>query len=231
MSYKKTVLVAEENINTKKMLNGILNASDYNVIFSAPGSETITFTASHVPDFLIINTENNVSGETIKAIREWSNVPIIAISETNKESEIIEILDAGADDYITIPFGHGELLARMRAILRRNRLNFDEIKNITHYKCNDLNIDFDRYEVSVRGKNIHLTANEFKIIELLAKYSGKILTYEYILKQIWGPYAKKDNKALRVNMANLRHKIELDSANPEYLFTEPGVGYKIKESQ
>ena len=231
MSYKKTVLVSEENANIKKLLNGILKSSDYNVFFGAPGSETVTFTASYVPDFLIINTETDAGVKTIKNIREWSNVPIIAISEIDKEAKKIEILDSGADDYVTIPFGHGELLARMRAILRRNRLNFEETKDITHYNCRELDIDFDRYEVTVRGNRVHLTANEFKIIELLAKYSGKILTYEYILKQIWGPYAKKDNKALRVNMANLRRKIELDSANPEYLFTEPGVGYKIKEAQ
>ena len=231
MSYKKTVIVAEENESVKKLLNAILKSADYNIISSIPGSETIAFAASHVPDFLIINTQTHVGEQTIKTIREWSNVPIIAISEIDKESKKIEVLDSGADDYVTIPFGHGELLARIRAILRRNRLNFDETKNIVHYTCNELDVDFDKYLVTVRGNRVHLTANEFKIIELLAKYSGKVLTYEYILKHIWGPYAKKDNRALRVNMANLRRKIEQDSANPEYLFTEPGIGYKIKESQ
>lgn len=231
MSYKKTVLISEENPNLRKLLSGLLSSVDYNAIFAAPGKETIAFAASHVPDILIIDTGEAENVNVIKLVREWSNVAIIAISEIDKEADKIHVLDLGADDYLTIPFGNGELLARMRAVMRRNRLNFENTKSVASYHSGDLEIDFDRYLVTVRGKNVHLTANEFKIIELLAKFSGKVVTYEYILKQIWGPYAKKDNKALRVNMTNLRRKIEVRSSEPEYLFTEPGIGYKIKESE
>lgn len=234
MNNKKTILVIEDEKNISKFIGAVLKANDYNVLFEDSGKDAINIIACHMPDLIILDLGlPDIDGiEIIKDIRQWSNIPIIVVSARDSEKDKIEALDLGADDYITKPFSTGELLARIRTSLRHKLTSFDEeIKRTKIYERKDLYIDFGGYKVVVGGKEVHLTNIEFKIVQLLCKYSGKVLTYDYILKEIWGPYAKEDNKTLRVNMANLRRKIEKNPADPEYLFTEPGVGYRMAEAE
>ncbi len=234
MSRKKTIMVVEDENNICKFINALLKTNDYTVVTAPDGSTALTMIPSYVPDVILLDLGlPDIDGlDIIKDIRKWSNIPIIVVSAREHENDKIAALDAGADDYITKPFSGGELLARIRTSLRHKRMNLDEgLEKIKTYQSKDLKVDFEKYLVTVREEAVHLTNIEFKIIELLSKYSGKVLTYDYILKEIWGPYASEDNKTLRVNMANLRRKLEKNPAEPEYLFTEPGVGYRMAESE
>ena len=142
------------------------------------------------------------------------------------------ILDLGADDYLTKPFGTAELLARVRTAIRHTRTTSanSEIAREGTYTVGEMTIDYNKHQVLVRGENVHLTLSEFRIVALLGKFAGKVLTYDYIIKELWGPRAGGDNQILRVNMANIRRKIEKNPAEPEYLFTEVGVGYRMAEN-
>ena len=234
MSRKKTIMVVEDENNICKFINALLKTNDYTVVTAPDGDTALTMIPSYVPDVILLDLGlPDIDGlDNIKDIRKWSNIPIIVVSAREHENDKITALDAGADDYITKPFSGGELLARIRTSLRHKRMNLDEsLEKIKTYQSKDLKVDFEKYMVTVREEAVHLTNIEFKIIELLSKYSGKVLTYDYILKEIWGPYASEDNKTLRVNMANLRRKLEKNPAEPEYLFTEPGVGYRMAESE
>ena len=139
----------------------------------------------------------------------------------------------GADDYITKPFGAGELLARIRTAIRHTRTGLanETIATTGKFKAGDLEIDYDKHQVSVAGENAHLTQNEYRIVALLSRYSGKVLTYDFIMKELWGPQSSGSNQVLRVNMANIRRKIEANPADPRYIFTEVGVGYRMAEGK
>ena len=170
--------------------------------------------------------------EIIKQIRTWASIPIIVISARSQEQEKVNALDLGADDYLTKPIGTSELMARIRTALRHsNKLNTDALLYKRPYQAKDLVIDFDKHLVTLAGKEIHLTQIEFKIIALLAKNSGKVMTYDTIIENIWGPYADDDNSILRVNMAHIRRKLESNPAEPKYIFTEIGIGYRMVEDE
>ena len=141
-------------------------------------------------------------------------------------------LDEGADDYVTKPFGTSELLARIRTAIRHTRttLSDPQIAQSGKFTTGELTIDYDKHQVLMRGENARLTVNEYKIVAMLGKHAGKVLTYDFIIRELWGPKAKTDNQILRVNMANIRRKLEKDPSHPEYLFTEVGVGYRMRES-
>ena len=167
--------------------------------------------------------------EVLQRIRGFSNIPVIVVSARNQEREKVAVLDGGADDYITKPFGSEELLARIRTALRHSARVAAIAPQEQKYSREGLEIDFEKRLVTLNGKEIHLTQIEYKLVSLLAKNAGKVLTYDYILKDIWGPYADTDNQILRVNMANIRRKLEKNPAEPFYIFTEIGVGYRMKE--
>ena len=233
MSGKQTVMIVEDEASIGKFVSTILKANNYLVITAANGADARGMASSHMPDLILLDLGlPDIDGiEVIKDIRKWSNIPIIVVSARDRENDKVTALDVGADDYITKPFGTSELLARIRTALRHKRTTFDdEIKSTKKFDAKGLCVDFDKHEVTVHGKPVHFTNIEFKIIEMLCKYSGKVLTYDYILKEIWGPYAKEDNKILRVNMANIRRKIEENPAEPQYVFTEAGVGYRMIEA-
>lgn len=168
--------------------------------------------------------------EILKKIREWSAVPVIVVSARGEESDKVEALDLGADDYISKPFGTSELLARIRTALRHSSKNNGGAVNNDVFSTKGLTIDFDKRKITVDGKDVHLTQIEFKIVSLLAKSAGRVLTYDYIITELWGPYAVKDNQILRVNMANIRRKLEKNPASPEYIFTEVGIGYRMVDT-
>ena len=177
-----------------------------------------------------IEKEDLENTEIIKNIRRWSSLPIIVVSARGHEKEKVAALDLGADDYITKPFGTSELLARIRTALRHS-FHGDNLDAAHIYTNGSLKINFDKRMVTVDGEEIHLTQNEYKILVLIAKHEGKVLTYDYILREIWGPYTDKDNQILRVNMANIRRKLEKNPAEPKYILTEVGVGYRMNDEE
>jgi two-component system KDP operon response regulator KdpE len=235
MSNKYTVLIVEDENNISSFLTTILTANNYNVIRAKDGAEAYMMITSYCPDIILLDLGlPDMDGmKIINSVREWSLVPIIVVSARTHERDKVAALDAGADDYVTKPFGTGELLARVRTALRHVRNRNAEENNIQSgtYVVGDLCVDYDKRHVYIDGVDTRLTQNEFKIVALLAKYVGRVLTYDYIIKNIWGPNVKCDNQILRVNMANIRRKIEKNPAEPKYIVTEMGVGYRMVERE
>lgn len=184
-------------------------------------------------DLLIldINLPDGSGLELCREIRRGSKVPIMLLTARDMELDIVKGLECGADDYITKPFGSAELLARIRTAIRhtRTRLENDRLAQTGVFKAGKLAIDYDKHRVFLDGKDVHLTQNEYKLVSLLGMYAGKVLTYDFLIRELWGPGAKADNQILRVNMANIRRKIEENPASPAYIFTEVGVGYRMIE--
>ena len=165
--------------------------------------------------------------EVIQNIRSWSGNPIIVISARTLEDDKVQALDSGADDYLTKPFGTSELMARIRTSLRHsNKINSNGLP-LLPFRAKGLEIDFFKRSITVEGQAVHLTPIEYKIVAFLAQNSGKVMTYSAVMNNVWGPYAESDNKILRVNMANIRRKLEKNPAQPVYIFTEVGVGYRM----
>lgn len=228
---KLTALIVEDEENIGNFISSILQVHDYKTIPCITGKEAISLTKSHCPDIILLDLGlPDMDGiEVLKNIREWASIPIIIISARHQETEKVSALDNGADDYITKPFGTKELLARMRTALRHKAV-FSAVPSVK-YHVKDLVIDFDKRIVLLQNKEIKLTPIEYKLVSLLAQNSGRVLTYESILKTIWGPYADTDNQILRVNMANIRRKLEKNPAMPTYIFTEVGIGYRMPENE
>ena len=233
MGIKQTVLIVEDENNISNFMTTILTANQYNVIKASNGASAFSMITSHCPDLVLLDLGlPDMDGlKIIKTVREWSQIPIIVVSARTHERDKVEALDLGADDYISKPFGTSELLARIRTALRHSGTNGANTNVIQtgRFQAGDMTIDYDKLHVLIRGENARLTQNEYKIVALLGKYAGKVLTYDFIIKAIWGPSAKCDNQILRVNMANIRRKIEKNPAEPEYIFTEVGVGYRMIE--
>ena len=230
MSNNQTVLIIEDETSISNFMTTILNANQYQVIHAKNGSEAMMMITSYCPDIILLDLGlPDIDGiNIIKFVREWSEVPIIVVSARGHERDKVEALDLGADDYITKPFATSELLVRIRTALRHAmRLENMNMNKEDTYSVGDLYIDFSKREVRVAGKMVHLTQIEYKIVSMLCHYAGRVLTYDYLINNIWGPHAKCDNQILRVNMANIRRKLEKNPAEPEYLFTEVGVGYRM----
>lgn len=235
MEYKYTVLVIEDETNIRSFMTTILKANKYNVLLAKNGEEGIMCVTSFCPDVIILDLGlPDIDGiEIIKQVREWSQVPIIVVSARDREKDKVEALDLGADDYITKPFGTSELLARMRTALRHLRNNSMNAKSVQSgkYVIDNLTIDYDKRRVYLDGKDVNLTQTEYRLMAILSKYAGKVLTYEFIIKELWGPNANTDNQTLRVNMANIRRKIEANPAEPKFVVTEIGVGYRMLDKE
>ena len=235
MTNKLSILVIEDEKNICDFVATTLLAQKYKVLKAFTASEGLSLITSLCPDLILLDLGlPDMDGtEVIKQVRSWSSTPIIIISARSQEKEKVAALDLGADDYITKPFGTSELLARIRTAVRHsNRILTDSELYHRPYMSKDLVVDFDRRLVLVKGKEVHLTQVEFKIISMLAKNSGKVITYDSIITQIWGPYYKdNNNRILRVNMANIRRKLESNPAEPQYIFTEVGIGYRMVEDE
>ncbi len=234
MSNNQTVLIIEDENSISNFMTTILNANQYQVIHAKNGSEAMMMITSYCPDIILLDLGlPDIDGiNIIRFVREWSEVPIIVVSARGHERDKVEALDLGADDYITKPFATSELLVRIRTALRHAmRIENMNMNREDTYAVGDLYIDFNKREVRVDNKLVHLTQIEYKIVSMLCHYAGKVLTYDYLINNIWGPHAKCDNQILRVNMANIRRKLEKNPAEPEYLFTEVGVGYRMLDEK
>ena len=233
METKQKILVVEDEERIANFMRAVLLANGYEVLQAVNGRAARTMISSHCPDLVLLDLGlPDMDGvEIIRFVREWSQLPIIVVSARMYEKDKILALDAGADDYITKPFGTGELLARIRTALRhvRGRANSLLVSEQGIFTARGLTIDYNKHQVLVDGENVRLTQNEFKIVSLLGLHAGKVLTYDFILKNLWGPAANGSNQLLRVHMANIRRKIEKNPAEPEYIFTELGVGYRMVE--
>lgn len=230
MQSKPCILIVEDEASISNFISTALSANGYAPLVACSGQEAIAMVTSHCPDAVLLDLGlPDVDGQKIlSTIREWSQVPIIVVSARGHERDKVEALDIGADDYITKPFGISELLARIRTALRHSRGKNEPVQDDV-FTVGGLSIDFDRRYIKVDGKAVHLTQIEYKIVALLARYAGRVLTHDYILKNIWGPLANCDNQILRVNMANIRRKLEQNPAEPRYIHTEVGVGYRMIE--
>ncbi len=229
MITKVKVLLIEDDKSITSFVTTALANNGYKVTNAGSGREGISLAASFCPDIILLDLGlPDIDGiEVLKQIRSWSNVPVIVISARTKEPDKVLALDLGADDYITKPFGTNELMARIRTSLRHIHTKTPD--NI--YRALDLEINFEKRLIRLEGKEVHLTQIEYQLLTLLAENSGRVLTYSYIMNAIWGPYMDNNNQILRVNMANIRRKLEKNPAQPQYVFTEIGIGYRMLENE
>lgn len=232
MSEKQTILIIEDERSISNFICRALTANDYKAIPAFRGKEGMSLFFSHSPDLVLLDLGlPDTDGLDILAQLRGlpREVPIIIISARDRESEKVKALDMGADDYVVKPFGVSELLARIRSALRRSdRMKLSQGIQRDVYQIKDLTVDLAKHQVLLGDEEIHFTQNEFKIIELLAIHAGKVLTYDFILEHVWGPYSSSgSNQILRVNMANIRRKLKENPSDPKYIHTELGIGYRM----
>mgnify|MGYP000448959331 CR=1 FL=1 len=234
MKIKDKILIVEDEQSISNFISMVLNANGYDTIIVGSGEEALTMIASHCPDLIVLDLglPDMDGSEIIRSVRSWSRMPIIVISARSAELDKAAALDMGADDYLTKPFGTVELLARIRTALRHTRTDgtSDALAMTGEYRVGDLCVDYNKHRVYLAGEDTHLTPNEYKIVALLGRHAGQVLTYKSIMKELWGPGVGGDNKLLRVHMANIRRKIEPNPVEPQYIFTEVGVGYRMADS-
>ena len=233
MAVRGKVLIVEDDRAICSFMRRVLEANGYESIIVGTGREALSMLTSHCPDVVILDLGlPDMDGmDVLTQLRAWSLMPVVVVSARTDEREKVRALDVGADDYITKPFGTSELLARLRTAIRHTRTTSGNasIAKENRFIARGLVIDYDKYRVYIDGRDAGLTQNEFKLVALLGRYAGRALTYDYLIREIWGPNKAYDNQILRVNMANIRRKIEKNPAEPEYIFTEVGVGYRMIE--
>lgn len=234
MNAKFTVLIIEDEENIASFIKNTLINHDYKVLLAYTGQQGLSLINSQCPDIILLDLGlPDMNGtDIIKSVRSWSSIPIVVVSARTQEYEKVEALELGADDYITKPFGTNELIARIRTSLRHsNRLMTESPLYKRPYQCGNLYIDFLKRVVKINQQEVHLTPVEYKIVAHLAQNSGKVVTHSSLMTYVWGPYTDTDNKILRVNMANIRRKLEKNPAEPEYIYTEVGIGYRMKDDE
>lgn len=224
------VLVVEDEPQMRRFLRVTLTAHGYRLIEAGTAAEGILHASSHNPEIVLLDLglPDGDGFDLTRRLREWSQVPIIVISARGREGDKVEALDAGADDYLTKPFGMGELLARMRVALRHAQRSAGALAAQV-LEFGPLRIDLARREVTRAEQEVHLTPIEYKLLVMLAQHAGKVLTHRQILKHVWGPGHIEHTHYVRVHMAELRKKIEAEPARPKLLVTEPGVGYRLRD--
>ncbi|HEX2733763.1 MAG TPA: response regulator [Polyangiaceae bacterium] len=222
-----SVLVIEDEPQMRKFLRASLTSNSYQVYESETASDGLAQAASRNPDLVLLDLGlPDLDGLTVtERLREWAQMPIIVISARGKEEDKIRALDLGADDYLTKPFGIGELLARIRVALRHSARNET---GETQFRMGAIKVDLGRRQVTKDDQEIHLTPIEYKLLTTLIKYEGRVITHRQLLKEVWGPNAGEQTQYLRVYMGQLRHKLEADPSRPRFLTTEPGVGYRLR---
>ena len=230
---KYKILVIEDDRNILSMIQTILDTNGYQVLTAQRCQQGILMLTSHVPDLVLLDLGlPDMDGiEFIRIARRGSTIPIIVLSARTEEQDKVTALDLGANDYITKPFGTAELLARVRASLRINRMNLQATMPGSVFTLGDLVIDYDRRQVMIGGDVIHMTQTEFNILSLLSQQTGKMMTYAAIIKAIWGTMDDGSVKKLQVNMANIRKKLGCKPGENRYIINELGVGYRIPDPQ
>lgn len=234
MSDKRVILVVEDEKAISNFICRALTVNEYCPCTAATAKEAVSLFFAHHPSLVLLDLglPDQDGMELLAEFKELSpNTPIIVVSARDRESEKVRALDMGADDYITKPFGVSELLARIRATLRHaDRLL--QIQDHAHetYQSGDLLVDVRRHQVFINGSEVHFTQNEFKILELLCLHAGKVLTYDFIIDHVWGPYGGSSNQILRVHMANIRRKLKENPSNPKYILTVLGIGYRMLDN-
>lgn len=219
------ILVVDDETQLRRLLRLSLEENGYCVFDAASGHECLALAAQWLPDIVLLDLGLPDLGGNIvlRRLRQWSRVPVIILTVRDRENEKIAALDAGADDYVTKPFSTGELIARVRAALRRAQ----PVSESVLFRCGPLEIDFTARTVKVDGREIKLTVTEYSLLRLFAHNRGKALTHRQILNEVWGPNCVEQTHYLRVYMAHLREKLEANPAKPALLITEPGVGYRL----
>lgn len=232
MTVRDKILVVDDEKSITGYIKAVLTSNGYDVLVAHTGTEAYSMISSHCPDLVVLDLGlPDMDGmKIIEEVRKWTQLPIIVVSARSHEHDKVSALDKGADDYICKPFGSAELLARVRVAIRHTRSGASgELAASGVFTAGELTIDYNKHQVLINGENANLTQNEYRIVALLGKHAGKVLTYDNIMKELWGPKSKGTNQILRVNMANIRRKIEANPAEPKYIFTEVGVGYRLIE--
>jgi two-component system KDP operon response regulator KdpE len=224
-----TVLVIEDEPQMRRFLRSALEGHGYKVVEVGTAREGLAQAAGRNPDVILLDLGlPDADGiDVTRRLREWAATPVIVISARGLETDKVGALDAGADDYLTKPFGVGELLARIRVALRHASRSSDDPADPV-FTQGELTVDLARRQVLVAGAEVHLTPTEYKLLTLLVRHAGKVITQRHALREVWGPNYATQTHYLRVYMAQLRHKLERDPARPRLLLTEPGVGYRLK---
>ena len=232
MSHQPTpvILIIEDEAQIRRFLRASLGAHQYTLLEAANGKDGIIEATSHLPDAILLDLGlPDMDGlEIIQRLREWSSVPIIVISARGQERDKVAALDAGADDYLTKPFGMEELIARLRAVMRRTQ-KIPGQEDSAILELDDLKIDLSKRQIFAQGKEIRLTPVEYKLLAVFARHAGKVITHKQLMQEVWGPEYHDEGQNLRVAVYQLRHKIEMDPARPKHLVTEAGVGYRLRD--
>jgi two-component system KDP operon response regulator KdpE len=226
---KPSVLVIDDELQIRRLLRVCLDANGYRVLEAATGQEGISEAAQHRPDVVVLDLGlPDMDGVTVlKRLREWSRVPVVVLSVRDREEDKIKALDNGADDYLTKPFSTGELLARLRVAMRHGQPSADSAV----FHSGRLEVDLTARVVKVDGREVRLTATEYALLRLLVQHAGKVMTHQQILREVWGPTYIDQTQYLRVYMAHLREKLEAEPSKPSLLLTEPGVGYRLVQTE
>jgi len=226
---RNTALVIDDEPQIRRLLRVTLEANGYQVIDAATGQDGLVQAAQFRPHLIVLDLGlPDLDGiSVLKRLREWSRVPIVILSVQDRDDEKAAALDAGADDYVTKPFGTAELLARLRVALRHS----EEHAEPPIFRTGQLVVDLADRRVTVDGKEVSFTATEYNLLRLLVRHAGKVLTHRFLLREIWGPNAENQSHYLRVYVARLREKLETDPGRPNLILTEPGIGYRLMEKE
>jgi two-component system KDP operon response regulator KdpE len=224
------ILIIEDEVQMRRFLRASLTSNGYQVAEAETAEDGLTQAAARNPELILLDLGlPDQDGLVVtQRLREWAKTPIIVISARGREEDKIQALDAGADDYLTKPFGVGELLARIRVALRnaaRGELGSSQ------FSVGELKIDLIRRQVSLKGDEVHLTPIEYKLLAALVKHAGRVITHRQLLREVWGPNSSEQTQYLRVYMGQLRHKLEQNPSRPQFLTTEPGVGYRLRTEE
>ena len=224
------ILVIEDEPPIRRFLRASLSGEGYRLAEAETGQQSLSMAAVQPPDLVILDLGlPDMDGlQIIEELRRWSQMPIIILSARGQEKDKVIALDCGADDYLSKPFGMGELLARIRVALRRQaRISGPSAGAATRFSVGDLTVDLEARRVFMHGQEVHLTPIEYRLLTTFVQHAGKVLTHRFLLKEVWGPGHTEETHYLRVFTANLRRKLEADPARPRYLLTEQGVGYRL----
>ena len=227
--FNPVIVVIEDDASSRRFLRTSLSTQEFVMHEAETGKQGIIEAGVRKPDLVILDLGlPDIDGVgVIKAIRAWSQLPIIILSARNGEQQKIDALDAGADDYLTKPFGFGELMARIRVALRHGTRH-SELGQNELFQTANLKMDLQNRVVSLNDQEVHLTPIQYRLLSVLVKHAGKVLTHQQILKEVWGPSYKENAHYLRIYMSQLRQKLEIEPAQPKFLLTESGVGYRLK---